>query len=197
MPLQGPNARNRKGGRVWELLLLCGSGRDWFCPCMSEAAGVQVLRQLPPLSLAQGTLVLRLCPSGGLFPINDFIQRFHSHPRHHNHLTENDSPVYMCSLAFRRFSLLASSYYCPVLICHVNNNCKYAVVSWQTVYSSGMLEQFYRIVTVTALLPLRDLSQCAGQLTPQCHCNHKQPVYNGTHHVLPKPSPSGLFCLCQ
>lgn len=143
---------------------------------MSEAAGVQVLRQLPPLSLAQGYTGAQTVSIWRPFS----YKWFHSEISLTSQASQSPDwewyPVYMCSPAFRRFSLLASSCYCPVLICHVNNNWKYAVVSWQTVYSSGMLEQFYGIVTVTALLPLRDMSQCAGQLTPQCHCNHSLPI---------------------
>lgn len=75
-----------------------------------------------------GTLAPTLCPPGGLFPVYDFIQRLHSLPRHHRYLPENDTQIYRSSLALRRFSLLASLCYYPVLIYHVNNNCKYAIV---------------------------------------------------------------------
>lgn len=138
------SARNREGGRA-QKLLLCGCGRDWSCLCISEA-GLQVqgnccFSQGSFFSPSQGTLVLRLCPSRGFSPLNmtsfkDFT--------HFPGLTVTFLRIYMSFMTIIIFSFLISLCCCPVLIRHINVNCKNAMVQCWSVYSSLMLEQVHR-----------------------------------------------------
>lgn len=91
---QMPGTEKEEGsGSFFCFVVLAEAGSARACLKQPECKFLGNCRLSP---LHRGTLVLRLCPSGGLFPINDFIQKFHSLPRHHNHLTENDTP-FICA----------------------------------------------------------------------------------------------------